>query len=296
MKASRRLTNRARTLLPRSVVRAVKQLIGAWGRLTARWRMLPAVVIVGAQRSGTTTLFRLLSDHPEVVRPTTSKGMAYFDLNYHRGPRWYRGHFPLRLRWPRRSGDRRRLTFESSGYYMFHPLAAGRIAADLPEAKVVVMLRNPVDRAYSAHRHELRRGFETEDFETAVDLEPGRVAGAQDRLRDDPSYRSFEHQHHAYLSRGEYAPQVSRLFETVGRERTYVIDADEFFRDQAAELAALCSWLGIEEPAAESSEAWNAQPREPMPDALRARLMAHFEPFDEELARVLGRTPSWRSG
>ncbi len=296
MKTSRRLTHSARNVLPQPVQRATRRVIARWGVLTARWRMLPEIVIVGAQRSGTTSLFRLLSDHPQVVRPTMSKGMAYFDLNYDRGPAWYRGRFPLRLTSSLRSSGKRPVTFESSGYYTFHPLAAERIAADLPDAKVVVMLRNPVDRAYSAHRHELRRGFETEEFEAAIALEPSRIAGESDRLRADPSYRSFEHQHHAYLGRGEYAAQITRLFDTVGKERTYVVDADEFFRDQAVEFARLCAWLGLDEPPPSPPEVWNAQPREPMPEELREKLMAYYEPFDEELARLLGRTPSWRSG
>lgn len=292
MKASRRLTHAARERMPDPVERRLRDVVDRWGRLTSRWRMLPEVVIVGAQRSGTTTLFRLLSEHPQVVRPTMSKGMAYFDLNYHRGPRWYRGRFPLRRPSLRRG---RRLTFESSGYYMFHPLAAARIARDLPGAKVVVMLRNPVDRAYSAHRHELRRGFESEPFEEALALEPARLEGEAERLAADPEHRSHDHQHHAYLSRGEYAPQIERLFSTVGRERTYVVDADEFFADQAGEFAALCQWLDIAEPPPAPDQAWNAQPREPLPDGLRERLMRHFEPHDRALTELLGRRPSWRS-
>lgn len=297
MRASRRLTHRARNKLPRPVYLTAKRAISRWGVLTSRWRMLPDIVIVGAGRSGTTSLFRLLSDHPQVLRPTVSKGMAYFDLNYDRGPAWYRGRFPLRLTSSLRSRGRRAVTFESSGYYMFHPLAAERIAKDLPDAKVIVMLRNPVDRAYSQHRHELRRGFETEkDFEAALALEPSRTAGEADRLRADPSYQSFDHQHHAYLGRGEYAPQIRRLFDTVGKERTYIVYADEFLRDQSGEFARLCAWLGLDEPPPSPSQVWNTEPREPMSEALREKLMAHFEPFDEELPRLLGRTPTWRSG
>lgn len=296
MKLSRRLTHRAKAILPQPIQRAARHIIERWGVVTGRWRMLPTVIIVGAQRSGTTTLFRLMSDHPQVVRPTISKGMAYFDLNYDRGLRWYRGRFPLRRPGATTSGPKARVTFESSGYYMFHPLAAERIATDLPEARVVVMLRNPVDRAYSAHRHELRRGFETEEFEAAVELEPSRLAGEADRLRLDPSYRSFDYQHHAYLGRGDYAEQISRLFETVGRERTYVIDADDFFRDPGQAFGDLCAWLGLDPPAPTRNEVWNAQPREPMSDELRERLMQHFEESDQQLAALLGRTPSWRSG
>lgn len=293
MKATRRLTHEVRKLLPRSIEGGARTLVARWGSLTSRWRMRPELVIVGAQRSGTTTLFRLLSDHPQVIRPTVSKGMAYFDLNYDRGEQWYRGMFPLQATAFWRSSGRT-LTFESSGYYMFHPLAAGRIASDLPGAKVVVMLRNPVDRAYSAHRHELRRGFESESFEDAIALESSRIAGEADRLRIDPSYQSFEYQHHAYLARGEYAVQITRLFNTVGRDRTYIIDSDEFFQNQDAEFARLCSWLGLDAPPPSRDQVWNAQPREDMPPSLRRELMRYFERSDEELTGLLGRKPSWR--
>lgn len=296
MKLSRRLTHRAKSVLPQRVQSGARRLIARWGVATEGWRMLPTIVVVGAQRSGTTTLFRLLSDHPQILRPTVSKGMAYFDLNYQQGLAWYRGRFPLRRPWARLGGSKAKMTFESSGYYMFHPLAAQRIARDLPDAKVIVMLRNPVDRAYSAHRHELRRGFETEPFETAIDLESTRLDGEVDRILADPTYHSFDHQHHAYLARGEYAQQVRRLFATVGRDNTYVIDADDFFSDPSLGFTDLCAWLGLEAPRPSRNEVWNAQPREPMPDELRERLMQHFEESDRALADLLGRTPSWRSG
>ena len=129
----------------------LRRWLDRWGRLTSRWRLQPSFIIAGAQRAGTTTLYRVLSEHPAVARPTASKGIGYFDLHYARGPRWYRGHFPLA--WgARRTHGPDATTFESSGYYLFHPLAASRIAHDLPDVKVVVMVREPVERAYSAHK------------------------------------------------------------------------------------------------------------------------------------------------
>ncbi|WP_052327922.1 sulfotransferase family protein [Serinicoccus marinus] len=295
MKLSRRLARAARTRLPRSTEHAVKAIVLRWGRWTARWRMVPDIVIVGAQRSGTTTLFRLLSDHPQVVRPTVSKGMAYFDLNYDRGFSWYRAQFPLKLTARLRSRNRPVKTFESSGYYMFHPLAAQRIADDLPEAKLVAMLREPVQRAYSAHRHELRRGFESEPFEEAIARESDRVDGEAERLTADPSYRSFEHQHHAYLGRSEYAAQISRLIAAVGENRLYVVDAERFFRDPSKEFAKLCLWLGLEEQTDIDVEAWNAAPREAMSDQVRTDLEQRFAPHNAALSAVLQQLPSWDS-
>ena len=265
-----------------------------WGSLTSRWRLQPSFMIIGAQRAGTTTLYRVLSEHPAVARPTVSKGIGYFDVNYDKGPRWYRGHFPLAGPARRKHGPDA-TTFESSGYYLFHPLAASRIARDLPDVRVVVMVREPVERAYSAHRHELARGFETEDFETAIDLEEKRTAGEAERMVADPSYVSFDHRHHSYLARSRYSEQIDRFIDALGRDRVYVVDADVFFADPAGEFERLRSWLGLPPWRPDKVEQWNAQPRTPMSPELRTRLERYFEPYDARLAEQMGRAPSWRT-
>jgi hypothetical protein len=292
---ARRLTNRLRKRVPIRAQKAVRRLVLGWGMATAPARMLPDVIIVGAQRSGTTTLFRILSEHPQVVRPTASKGTAFFDLHYGLGMRWYRAHFPLEaLAWVRRPG-RRRLTFESCGYYMFHPHAAARIAEQLPDVRIVALLRDPVDRAYSAHRHELKRGFETLGFDEALEQEEERLRGEEERLRADPRAYSFEHQHHAYLARSRYVDQVRRLLDTFGPDRVQVMDAEALFADPQGEVARLCEWLGIDAPAEVADEQWNAQPRDPLSAERRAELNAYFAPYDEELAALLGRPLTWRN-
>ncbi len=289
----RRATRWVREHAPHRVVVLLRSWLSGWGTLTARWRLRPSFVILGAQRAGTTTLYRVLSEHPAVARPTVSKGIGYFDLRYDRGLRWYLGHFPLAWVARRRHGPQA-TTFESSGYYLFHPLAAERIARDLPGVKVVVMVREPVERAYSAHRHELARGFETEDFETAVMLEEERTAGEAERIVADPSYASFSHRHHSYLARSRYSEQIDRYLQHLGPDRVYVVDADVFFADPVGEFDRLRSWLGLPAWQPAKVEQWNARPRTPMPEALRARLERYFEPYDARLAEQMGRTPSWR--
>lgn len=292
--AVRRATAAARSRLPAPARTAVRWLALQWGRLTADLRREPSFLIAGAQRAGTTTLFRLLEAHPHLVRPTLSKGTGYFDDHHHRGRRWYRAHFPLRWAGRLRAGGGPVHTFECSGYYLFHPLAAGRIARELPDAKVVVLVRDPVERAYSAHRHELARGFEHLDFTTAIAQEEQRLAGEAERLRRDPRHRSYAHRHHGYLGRSTYAPQVRRLIDELGADRVRVVDADAFFADPVREFAALQRWLGIpvwEPPAVEQ---WNARPRDPLPPEQRAALMQHFAEHDRELTELTGWVPTWR--
>src|SRR5215469_7371422 len=102
---------------------------------------------------------------------------------------------------PRRVTGAEPLTFESSPYYMFHPLAPARIAADLPGVKLLVLVRDPVERACSAHAHELARGYESEPFERALELEDERLSGEAERIMAHPGYLSPSHQHHAYRAR-----------------------------------------------------------------------------------------------
>ena len=162
------------------------------GTATAPLRLQPGFIMIGAQRCGTTSLFRALMAHPQVVRPAFHKGINFFDLNYYRGLTWYRGHFPVarvaQAATARHGGP---MTFEASGYYMYHPFAMERLARDLPRVKLVVMLRDPVERAFSAYKHEYARGYEWESFEKALELEDERLIGEIDRMRADPAYESF---------------------------------------------------------------------------------------------------------
>lgn len=277
----------------------LRHLVGAWGLVTADARMTPTVLVVGAQRSGSTTLFRLLSEHPQLVRPTSVKGTGYFDDQHHRGPRWYRAHFPLRA--VARLRERRLglppgsvRAFEISGYYLVHPLAADRIARELPDAEVVALVRDPAERALSAHRHEQRRGFEALPFEEALDREEERTAGEVDRLAADPSATSPALRHHAYLARGRYAEQLQRFVDALGPDRVHVVDAGDFFADPREELRRLARCLGLREWTPSVVERWNPTSGDPLDPALRARLAQHFAGPDAALARLTGRTPSWR--
>jgi hypothetical protein len=188
----------------------------------------------------------------------------------------------------------RPITGEASPYYLFHPLAPERIASTLPAVKVIVLLRDPVERAYSAYTHEFARGFETETFERALELEEERLHGEVERILEDPSYNSRRHQHNAYLSRGRYVDQLQRYEAALGRDRMHVIDSQSLFDAPDTEYSALLSFLGLPPEPHPVVEKHNARPRSAMPKALRSRLLDELADADERLARWWGRTPSWR--
>jgi hypothetical protein len=264
------------------------------GVTTAHLRLLPTFILIGAQRCGTTSLFRALRAHPQVVRAAFRKGVNYFDLNYYRGLDWYRGHFPLiEIARRRTAGHGEPAAFEASGYYLYHPFAIERIARDLPDVKLVAMLRDPVERAFSAYKHEYSRGFEWESFERALELEDERLIGEIGRMRADPTYESFPHRHHSYRHRGHYAEQLGAVFQHFPRSQVHIIDSEAFFGRPAAEYGRLLEFLGLRPYEPASFPRYNAETSAPMAEETRDRLRRYYQPHNERLASLLGRSPQW---
>lgn len=262
--------------------------------LTARSRLDPTFLIVGAQRCGTTSMFKTLAQHPDVARPFLRKGIHYFDNNYERSWDWYRGHFPLKATARLRRRGRAVQTGESSPYYMFHPHAVTRIAHDLPDVCLLMLVRDPVERAYSAHAHEYARGYETLPFNEAIKMEPTRLDRVEAELIERPLLDSRVYQHNAYLARGRYIEQIERIAEIVGRDRLHVVDSGDFFTDPRPAFEQVEDFLGLPHAEGIAFERHNARSRSAMPDSIRAELADYFEPWDDALAKWWGRTPSWR--
>lgn len=280
-----------RQLSPAWVQRQGRALAVKTGEATAGMRMAPTFLVVGVQRCGTTSLFRALAAHPEIVRPVFHKGINYFDLSYERGWSWYQGHFPLRRSWLSRTQPSR-VAFEASGYYLYHPLAIPRIARDLPDVRLLVMLRDPVERAFSAYKHERARGDERESFEVAIEREDERLSGEAERMVREPGYASYEYRHHGYLNRGRYADQLEKAMAHIPRERIHIVDSGQFFAEPAGAYRQITRFLGLKDFVPTAFDQYNARPGA-MDPAIRERLREHFAPHDARLAQLNGRRLSW---
>jgi hypothetical protein len=267
----------------------LRRIRADYRRLTGPLRGLPSALLLGAQRSGSTSLFQYLVQHPDVL-PPFGKEIQYFTLHYAEGVRWYRGRFPYagRLR-----GDM--ITVDATPYYLFHPLAPARAAALLPQAKLIALLRNPVDRALSHYQHEVRGGREPLSFAEAIEQEPARLAGEEERIRRDPDYYGWNHHRYAYTRRGLYLEQLRRWTEHFPRSQLLVLQSEALFRDPPGTMARVHEFLGLRPhmlPKYDSSFQKGNYVRE-MPPELRARLAAYFEPHNRELYRWLGENYDW---
>ena len=127
-----------------------KATVHGWRMATADLRGVPKIVIIGAQRSGTTSLHSWLCSHPDVSR-FMIKEVHYFDGAYEKGERFYRSRFPI--------SPHTRTHVQASPYMLYHPLAAERAGRDLPQdTRFVALLREPAERALSHYQFERRKG------------------------------------------------------------------------------------------------------------------------------------------
>jgi hypothetical protein len=255
--------------------------VQTWREMTAERRAMPSFIILGAQRSGTTSLYRWLCAHPGVM-PASRKEIHYFDVEYRRGMRWYRSHFPF----PRHG----KITGEASPYMLAHSPSPERVKRDLPEStRFIVQLREPVERAISHYFLQRRIGAEPETFERAILLESERLKGSNERVAQ--GLFDYDHKHFSYVGRGEYAPQLRRWFDVVGRDRILVLESERVFSDPAVRASVL-EWLDLA-PNPVPLPSLNAARRMDAPDqVVLDRLAEHFEPFNEELFELLG-TRMW---
>ena len=271
-----------------TVKRPLRRLRADYRQLTASLRGLPSVLIIGAQKGGTTSLFTYLAQHPDVL-PPLYKEVHYFDFNYSRGTEWYRGRFPYGHRLRRGS-----LTLDASPYYLVHPLVPQRAAQLLPQVKLVAVLRNPVDRAHSHYQHEVRGGRESLSFAEAIEKEPERLAGEEERLRNDPDYYSFNHHRYSYTRRGLYIEQLRRWAQHFPRSQLLVLPSEWLFRDPVAATAAVHDFLELRPHRLKRDK---PSPKggydRTIPPELRTRLVTYFEPYNRELYQWLGREFDW---
>ena len=263
-------------------------------RPTSSHRPLPDYLIVGGQRCGTTSLHHYLVQHPGVLPARFTKGVHWFDVSYDKPPSWYRANFPTSRR---REAVSARIgqpvvTGEASPYYLFHPWVPERAAAMVPDARIIMVLRDPVHRAWSHYHHERARGFETLGFEEAVDAEPARLAGA-DAALVAPDGRHFSHQHHSYVARGRYAEQLDRWHDHFADDRLLVLFSTDLEGDTPATMARVHRFLGLSEASTATAGRWNRQSNPELPEPLSRRLRQAFAPSDEALAERLGRAVPW---
>ncbi len=267
----------------------------ATGRNPGRGRLLPDFAIIGAAKAGTTSLFAWLLEHPDVEGPA-HKELNYFSYYHYRGTDWYRRHFPLERARAAFAAEHGRpfLTGEASPSYLLHERAPARMRDLLPGIKLIVQLRDPVDRAYSQFQMRRRDGEEPlESFAAAVEIEDERLRDERARMLADPRYNSLEVACWSYLTRSRYAEQLERWFEHFPRAQFHFLTLEELAAEPQRALDGVTAFLDLSTRPADSFRVRFGFDYDPLPPETRAQLQAYFKPHNERLYELLGTDFGW---
>jgi hypothetical protein len=270
-----------------------KSALTTYRTATSCLRVLPDFIIIGSARSGTTSLYHYLIQHPTVA-PALRKEVHFFDYNYQRGSSWYQGQFPALpyIYCLQAIHKHTIITGEASPYYLFHPHVPPRVARLLPAVKLIALLRNPIERAFSHYCWEVDWGNEQLSFEDALEQEEARMQGAIQTLEYG---KSFNHLHFSYFSRGCYAEQLEQWFACFPREQILIIKSEDMYNNPAAIFTQALDFLHIPHTTVDYKQ-YNGQKthlHKKMLPTTRQLLSERFQAHNERLYSLLGRDFGW---
>ena len=209
-------------------------------RLFFGFKGIPRFLIIGAQKSGTTSLYNEIVSHPD-VHETFRKEIVYFNIKHTKySINWYFANFPS-------SGE---YCFgEATPDYLFDINAPSIISKYIPNVRLIVILRDPVERAVSQYFHEKRLGREKLPLKLALEKEDARLRSEYFCIDDPAASYSFRERQHffSYSARGKYGEQLTRWLKFFPREQFHVIHFEDFKHNSSEALKTVFTFLDLAE-------------------------------------------------
>jgi len=267
-----------------------------YSNLTGFAHLLPDFFIIGVQKGGTSSLYDYLVQH-ESIHPCTTKEPRFFDKYYNRGVNWYKSCFPYTLQKniETKFFHRKFLTGEATERYFEHPHVPNRIKKITPQAKFIVLLRNPIDRAFSHYNMRYQSKVEELSFEQSIKCEKERTKGEFERMLKDENYYSKDYFHHSYLERGIYVNKLKRWRDYFPKEQFLILNSEKFFKDPDLIYNQVLKFLDLPVLQLQDYKKIGASfyKRSKIESHLRKELFEFFKPYNEDLFKFLGFKFDW---
>jgi hypothetical protein len=255
----------------------------------------PDFIIIGAQKGGTTSLYHYLIQHPQILG-SHIKELQFFSTHYNRGVDWYKACFPANTNKNLRIKllEKPVISGEGSPLYLFHPKSPQLISDLLPNVKLIVLLRNPVDRLISHYHHMVKIGRETLPLTEAVAQEEVRLAGELEKIQADPNYSVYTYGTFSYKARGRYIEQLERYTGYFKKEQMLILNSEYFFANPQSEYEKVLKFLGVETRILSNAKTENkGSYKKDEFGALRQELGEYFKPYNEKLYQFIGEDYGW---
>ena len=241
----------------------------------------PDFIIAGASKCGTSSIYYYLSRHPQVLLSHT-KEIDFFNRNYQRGIDWYLAHFPSITDRPDF------LTGEATPNYLRFPQVAERIKATFPQTKIIILLRNPVDRAISWHYHKLNTGLTSEDLATAIATEIERLASVSEAEITNTGFYDPDN-----IMSSLYIYKIKPWIELLGREQFLILKSENFYLDPLQTMTEVFNFLDLPNCPLKNYPKVNAGSYNRVEPSLRKTLAKYFAPYNRQLEEYLGIEFGW---
>ena len=250
-------------------------------------RLKPSFLIIGAQKAGTSSLFNYLGQHPDITLPS-KKELHFFDLRYDKGIEWYESLFPEGINYENQ------ITGEASPYYLFHPLVPEYVRYHYPGIKLIILLRDPVDRAYSHFQMERKRGTEPlASFVHAVELEVERIYEEEQKILRGEIQSRTRFQNWSYMKRGLYGQQLQRWLGFFQREQFLIIRSEDFFSSTLLWMQQIHTFLGIRDIPPANLSPVNSNKYPELPVSVKDKLKDYFHDDGLLLQKLAGNNFVW---
>ena len=260
---------------------------------TGSLRILPDFLIIGAPKCGTTSMYEYLIQHPNILS-SLWKEIYFFDRYFTRGTNWYRGNFAFKLQKKIHQIKKKIvLSGDATPTYLHHPLTAQRVHEIIPNAKIIVMLRNPIDRAYSHWKMEKRLGFEKLSFEEALKKENERLFDEENKMINNPKYFSWNRQIFSYMYGGLYYEHLKSWLNLFPHNQFLIINTEEMNNNTNKEFQKTLEFLNLPNFKLHNYEQFNSQQSTIMEKNTRSFLHDYFEPYNKKLFKLINKEFIW---
>jgi len=258
--------------------------------ITGPIRSLPDFIIIGTVRSGTTSLYYNICQHQCVLTAAYDE-LGFFDSNYHLGLNWYRSLFPtLFSKWVVKQKTQFAITGEDTPFYIWNPLVAKRILKILPNIKLIVLFRNPVDRAYSNYHLAVREGSENLSFEDAIQVELKNLDKINDDIKQDVNKYAIAR---SYIAKGFYANQLKIWLELFTSEQLIIVSTEDLESNPQETLDNIYDFLKIPKNHKLIPEKQKIASYPKIKDETRKFLIDLYKKSNAELFTMIGQKFDW---
>ena len=266
----------------------------AFQMATSSIRTLPNFIIIGSSKSGTWAIHNYLLQHPDV--DYSARNIHFFEYAYSNKISWYKSHFPTKLYKSLVESIHKRkcLISEHTSTYLHHPLIPQRVKDGIPDVKLIVSLRNPIDRAYSNYHMFVRIGTEKRTFEDAVFSEIKRIEIIKENDNFQIKNPNFSNCiEFNYLRHGTYVDKLENWLKFFRREQFCIVENKDLSKNPQQVLDKIFEFLNVPHFKLRQEERWNVGKYKKMKESTRKTLEDFFKPYNERLYKLLGQNFSW---